>query len=140
MGDDAGLVVGGAAAVETAAALGRLERRGVPVGGVVLGLHVVVGVEQHRRRALRPGLVRDHRRGAALGAHDVDVGEALGPEQLGHGLGAALHLAGPRRVGTDRLDPDQVLEVVADPGQHVLDAGADVVAHVPKPNRGAGTA
>ena len=67
VGDDAGLVVGGAAAVEPVVALGRLERRGVPVGVVALGLDVVVGVEQHGRRALRPGLVRDHRRGAAVG-------------------------------------------------------------------------
>ena len=65
VGDDAGLVVGRAAAVEAAVALGRLERRAVPVGVVVLGLHVVVGVEQHGRRALRGGLARDHRRGAA---------------------------------------------------------------------------
>ena len=50
---DAGLVVGGAAAVEPVAALGRLERLAVPVGRVADRLHVVVGVEQHRRRALR---------------------------------------------------------------------------------------
>ena len=37
VGDDAGLVVGGAAAVEAVAALGRLERRGVPVGGSFSG-------------------------------------------------------------------------------------------------------
>ncbi len=48
---DAGLVVGGAAAVEPAVALGRLERRRVPLAAVALGLHVVVGVQQHRRRA-----------------------------------------------------------------------------------------
>ena len=53
-----------------------------------------------------------------LGADDVDGLEALGAEQLGHRLGAALHLAGARGVGADRLDPDQVLEVLADPGQH----------------------
>ena len=50
---DAGLVVGRAAAVEAVAALGRLEGRRVPVGVVVLRLHVVVGVEQHGRRARR---------------------------------------------------------------------------------------
>ena len=53
VGGDAGLVVGRAAAVEPVAALGRLERRAVPVGVVVLGLDVVVGVEQHGRRARR---------------------------------------------------------------------------------------
>ena len=93
VGGDAGLVVGRAAGVEPVAALGRLERRAVPVGVVVLGLHVVVGVEQHRRRALGAGLVGDHGGRAAVGGDDVDAGEALGAEQLGHGLGAALHLA-----------------------------------------------
>ena len=62
VGRDPGLVVGGAARVQAAVALGRLERRGVPLGVVVLGLDVVVGVEQHGRRALRAPLVRDHRR------------------------------------------------------------------------------
>ena len=81
--DDPGLVVGGAAGVEAAVALGRLEGRGVPLGVVVLGLHVVVGVEQHRRLALGRGLARDHGRRAAVlaGADDLDVLEALGPEQ-----------------------------------------------------------
>ena len=65
-------------------------------------------------------------------ADDLDAVEALGAEQLGHRLGAALHLARARRVGADRLDPDQVLEVLADPGQHAwtrLEL-VDVVAHL----------
>ena len=48
---DACLVVGGAAAVQPAVALGRLERRRRPLAAITLGLHVVVGVQQHRRRA-----------------------------------------------------------------------------------------
>ena len=118
---DAGLVVGGAAAVEAAAALGRLERRGVPVGVVVLRLDVVVGVEQHRRRALGPGLVRDHGRRAAVGAGDPGRRSPRPSNSAAHRLGAAPHLAGPRRVGADRLDPDEVLEVLPDPGQDLLD-------------------
>ncbi len=138
VGGDAGLVVGGAAGVEAAVALGRLERRGVPVGVVVLGLDVVVGVEQHRRRALAGRLlVRDHRRAAAVGAGDLDV-EALGGEQVAHGLGAALHLAGPLRVGADRLDPDQGLEVTSYAGKDVAHPRAEVViahaaANLPRP-------
>ena len=92
VGGDAGLVVGRAAAVEAVAPLGRLERRGVPVGVVVLGLDVVVGVEQHGRRALGPALVRDDRRGAAVGAGDPG-GAALGLQQAG---------ARPRRCGVPR--------------------------------------
>ena len=53
---DAGLVVGGAAAVEPSVADGRLERRGLPQGLVARGLHVVVRVEQDGRacRCARP--------------------------------------------------------------------------------------
>ena len=127
VGGDAGLVVGGAATVEAAVALGRLERRGVPVGVVVLGLDVVVGVEQHRRRARRAGLVRDHRRGAAVGAGDLDAAKPSASNSVGHRLGAALHLARPLGVGAHGLDPDQVLEVPADAGQDVLDAAAQLV-------------
>ena len=47
----AGLVVGGAAAVEPVAAHRRLERRRLPVLVLALRLHVVVRVEQHRRLA-----------------------------------------------------------------------------------------
>ena len=141
--DDAGLVVGRTAPVEPPVALGRLERRAVPLGRVVLGLHVVVRVEQHRRRTLGALLVRDHRgrEAVAAGGDDVDLVEALGPEQLGHRLRAALHLACPRRVGAHGLDPHQVLQVLADPGQHGLDLRADrggVVAHARQPNRRAG--
>ncbi len=129
VGDDPGLVVGGAAAVEPVAPLGRLERRRVPVGRVVLGLDVVVRVEQHRRRTLRPGLLGDHRRRAAVRAHDVDLGEPLGPEQVGHRVGRPPHLAGAGRVGAHRLDPDQVLEVGAEGGHQVAQRRAEVVAH-----------
>ena len=118
VGGDAGLVVGGAAAVEPVAALGRLEGRGVPVGVVVLGLDVVVGVEQHGRCALRPGLVRDHRRRASVGGGDPDRAP-LGLQQRGHGLGAASYLRQPLGIGAHRLDPDQRLEVAPYAGKYV---------------------
>ena len=133
VGDDPGLVVGGAASVEPAVPLGRLERRRVPVDRVVLGLYVVVGVEEHRRRTLGPGLAGDHGRRPTLGAHDVDLGEALGPEQVGHRVGRAPHLAGACRVGADRLDADQVLEVGAEGGHEVAQRCAEVVGHTPDP-------
>ena len=126
VGGDAGLVVGGAAAVEAVAALGRLERRAVPVGVVVLGLHVVVGVEQHRRRAVGPLLVRDHRGRPALGAGDPRRA-ALGLQQRGHGLGAAAYLRGPLGVGAHRLDADQVLEVRAYAGEYLGHLRAQLV-------------
>ena len=65
-------------------------------------------------------LLPDHRgRRAVVRAHDLDV-DALGREQLGRPLSAALHLVEALGVGADGLDPDQVLEVRADPGEHGL--------------------
>ena len=133
VGDDPGLVVGGAAAVEPAVPLGRLERRRVPVDRVVLGLYVVVRVEQHRRRALRPRLARDHRRRAAVGADDVDGLAPLRAEQVGHRVRRPPHLAGAGRVGAHRLDPDQVLEVRAEGGHQVAQRRAEVVGHAADP-------
>ena len=64
----------------------------------------------------------------AAGADDHHVLEVLGAEQRGHCLRAALHLDGPGRVGADRLDADQVLEVLpqawqlgAQPGTQLVD-------------------
>ncbi len=131
VGHDAGLVVGGAAAVEPVAALGGLERRAVPVGVVVLGLHVVVGVEQHRGRAVRAGLVGDHRGRPAVGAHDVDRREPLGAEQGGDRLGTALHLAGAGGVGAHGLDADEVLEIAAEAGEDVGHGGVQVFHEMP---------
>ena len=127
--DDPGLVVCGTAAVEPLTALGRLERRRVPVGRVVLGLHVVVGVEQHGRRTGGPGLVRDHRGRPAVRADDVDLGEPLGAEEVGDRIRGAPHLTGPCRVGTHRLDADQVLEVRAEGRHQVAHRRAEVVGH-----------
>ena len=98
---DAGLVVGGAAAVEPAVALGRLERRRVPVGAVVLGLHVVVGVEQHRRRARRARACGRSPRAAAL-ADDVDVVET--PSANRSATASAVRCTSARRAGSALTD------------------------------------
>ena len=65
----AGLVVDDAATVEPAVApVGRLEGRRPPVLGAAGRLHVVVGVDQHRRRAgPRAPATRRRRRGASRG-------------------------------------------------------------------------
>ena len=108
---DAGLVVGRAPAVEAVAADGGLERRGVPVGRVVLRLDVVVGVEQHDGSALGPLPLADHgRRGAAVGPDDLGP-DAFGRQQLRRLLRGLLHLG--RRAGSALTDwiPDPVLKV-----------------------------
>ena len=86
-------------AVEPVAPLGRLERLGVPVGGVTRRLHVVVGVEEHGRRSGRRRPARDDGRGAALDGEDLDV-EPLGAEQLGGRLRRAPHVVGVLGEGT----------------------------------------
>lgn len=58
---DTGLVVGAAAAVEPPVTFGGLERRRRPLAAVALGLHVVMGIQQHGRRAGRRGMARDDR-------------------------------------------------------------------------------
>ena len=63
----AGLVVGGAAAVEPVAALRGLEGRGVPVLVAAGRLHVVVGVEQHGRASVARRAAGHHRGLAEFG-------------------------------------------------------------------------
>ena len=131
---DAGLVVGGAAGVEPRTlrrlALGGLERRRVPVGRVVLGLYVVVRVQQHRRRTLRPALVRDDRGRAALGADDVDRLAPLGAQQVGHRVGADRHTS-PVRAGSALTDWMRTRSSRSDAqgGHQVAHRCAEVVGH-----------
>ena len=121
---DAGLVVGGAAAVEPAVALDRLERVALPQRQVADRLHVVVGVEQHGRRAGRGRLAADHRRLPA-GAHDPDV-EAAAAQQFGDRLGGALDVRVVEAVEGDAGDADEAFQVGADAGQFALDGGAQL--------------
>ena len=136
VGGDAGLVVGGAAAVEAVTRARWLPRRGVPVGVVVLRLDVVVGVEQDGRRALGAGLLGDHgRRRTVVRPDDLGL-EALGREEVARRLGAALDLAGAGGVGGHRLDADQVLEVAADAGHDLGETSGDVDSHADTLGRG----
>ena len=88
---DAGLVVGGAPAVEPAVALDRLERVGLPQRQVADRLDVVVGVEQHGRRA---GRARPGGRSPRAGRPDrtMSTSQAAAAQQLGDRLGGALHV------------------------------------------------
>ena len=109
--DEVALAVGGAAAVEAAVALGQLPGRRAPVRPVAGRLHVVVGVEQHRRRALRPGRVPDDRVAAVVGGHTAYAGHAGVREQRGHGIGGGGAGLLVRAIG-HRRHRDQTRQVV----------------------------
>ena len=124
---DAGFVIGGAAAVQPAVALSGIEGRGIPLRRIAFGLHVVVGIEQHRRRTGRAGLVGDHRGGSAFG-DDLHVGESGVAQQRRHRLCTAVHLGPAGRIGPHRLDAHQSLQVAAHLGQDFAYA-PDQIAH-----------
>ena len=71
---DACLVVGATAAVQAAVAFRRLKRRRHPLVGIAFGLHIVMGIQQHRRRARRGRMPGDDGRRATL-ADDLHIAE-----------------------------------------------------------------
>ncbi len=68
------LVVGSAATVHAAVALGRLERRRLPLAVIAFRLHVVMGVQEHRRRSRRGRMPGDDG-GRAAFADDLHIAE-----------------------------------------------------------------
>ena len=112
------LVVRGAATVQPAVALGRLEWRRLPLTVIAFRLYVVMGVQQHRRRSRRGGVPGDDRRRAAF-ADDLHVAEPGLGQQFCHRFGAALYLRAAGRVGPHRLDAHQVFEVPPHRRQHL---------------------
>ena len=95
--DDVALAVGGAAAVPAPVDLGQLERRCAPGVLVERWLHVVVGVQQHRRGVGVGAWPRpDDGLAAVRGLDEVGVGEAELGELVEHPLGGLVALL--RRV------------------------------------------
>ena len=140
---DACLVVGGAAPVQPPVALGRLERRRHPLRAVTFRLHIVVGVQQHRRRSRRRGMAGDDRRCASL-SDDPHIVEPGLRQQLRHRLGAALHFRAAGRVSPHGFDAHQRLEVgtyrrqyVAHPGHQITHGVHASCSRSPRPRAGA---
>ena len=135
---DAGLVVAGASAEETAVALDGLVGRRGPELERPFRLDVVMGVEQDRRRPVGRGNPSEH--GGVRPFHLQDLGlHACGVEELARGT---RRLADVRRVELEeahRGDADELLEVRADRRHEVrdalLDRGCVECAHAPKPTR-----
>jgi hypothetical protein len=121
---DATLVVGRAATEEPSVPLGGREGLRAPARRIPFGLHVVMGVEAHRRPTGRRGKPGEHR-GRTTGPHDLHVVAADRRDQVGHRLRAALHLVRPAGVGTDRLDGHQSAQIGHDSGKLRLDGVSD---------------
>ena len=66
-------------------------------------------------------------------ADDADVAEAASRQQIGDGVGTAVHLVAAGRVGPHRLDADQVFEVGPHRRQHIADA-VDQITHADEVN------
>jgi hypothetical protein len=111
---DPGLVVGRATSVEPAVELDRLEGIGVPLVRVTEGLHVVVRVQQHRRRTGTSAPEAEHGGEPAVGRDDLDVAQPGAGELAGHLGRARVEVGSRRRVCGDRGDADEALEVGAD--------------------------
>ena len=109
--EDLALVVGGAARVDLAVADRRLERRRLPQLERIDRLHVVVAVEQDRRRALgaEPVAVDD---GIARRLDQPDVLQADAAHLVGGPLGAAPDVGRVLRQRADAGDREVVLEFV----------------------------
>lgn len=108
------LRVGGAAAVDRAVALARLERRRLPELLVARGHDVVVAVQEHGRRAGRPGdLAGEHRRRAREIEPSQRRPHAL--EQRAHRLvrleDRAVRVLGEPPLGQGR-DGDEARELI----------------------------
>ncbi len=134
VGHDARLVVGRAAAVETAVALGRLERVGLPRAGVARGLDVVVRVQQDGRGAVGRRAARDdggRALGAVLGpgAQHLDLGQSGVAQERGHGVGAGGDVRLVERGVRDARHAHERLQVGAqrreEPGDGLAERGRE---------------
>jgi hypothetical protein len=94
------LVVGRAAGVDATLADGRLERGSRPLGLVAGRLHVVVAVDEDRRRAGDAESFAEHDR-MAVGRDDASVCER---ELRGDPLGCLAHRRPPRWIAADARD------------------------------------
>ena len=122
---DLALVVVRAARVNAAVPVGRLERRRVPELLRVHGLHVVVTVDQHRRRVGVHDLVRHHER-IPFRRDDLDVVHPRLADDIGQPLGAAGHVFGVSLLGAHAGDAKEFEEFCFVP----LPVGADICSQV----------
>ena len=124
------LVVGGAPGQQQAVPLGGLERRALPFLQRLDRLHVVVPVHQDPRGTGIGGRPLGEHRGQPAGRGLPRLGdrEAYGAQVRRKPLGAAPHVAVPRRVGGDRRDGQPLLQVIDELAGVGLDVGTGIHA------------
>ena len=101
------LVVGRAAGVDAAVAHGRLERRRLPLRLVSRRLHVVVAVDENRRRPWRSEPLGEHD-GVAAGLDDAAAGEV---ELLHEPRGRGAHRIATGVVAADARDLEEARQL-----------------------------
>jgi len=108
------LVVGGAPREQAAVALGRFERRALPLLQRLGRLDVVVPVKQDARRIGVIGGPLGEQGGQPVRAGFPDLGdwEAPGAQMPGEPFGAAPHVCSVSRIGRDRRDGQPLLQVI----------------------------
>ena len=90
-------------------------------------LYVVVGVQQHGRRTRRPRPVTEHGRLAALDLQHLDIGQARATEQRGNLVRARTQLGCGGRIGRDRGDAHQPLEIRSHRGKNSREGATELV-------------
>jgi hypothetical protein len=125
---DAALVVGRAPPVHPALANLGLERRAGPLVERPLGLHVVMGVQQHRGGAFRTGDLTEHGRVIHVRELDqADAAEARSLQDVRGRLGRCTHRLVVVSGERDRRDADERLQLLDDPRSVAGDRVSNVV-------------
>ena len=127
--DDVALAVRRTAPVPAPVALGQLPDRRGPIVLAERRLDVVVGIEQHRRRARRAGRVAVHRHAAIRGGRHRDVLQPHLGERVDHPLGGLLALLGRILLGVGhRPERHQLGQVLPGAAHQAPDGLAQAVS------------
>ena len=130
MDGDSAAVVRGSAAVQTRVDFSADERVGVPYARIRHRLHVVVRVQQHRRRVLADVLGTDDLPSArrAVGIvrlHHLRIDTNLA-QQVRHELRGTLHMVRGDALRGNRLQGDLLVQHVDDAAEIRFDARANL--------------
>ncbi len=136
MGVHLALIVGGAAAVEVAVALGGLEGRSGPKLQGVGGLHIVMAVAEDGRfaRSVQPiGIYQ----GVSAGLNEFDILHAGSAESGGDEFGGAFDVGAILGQSADARNPQKLFQLLKEPGFRCWFTKASVAVDMVSPGDGA---